>query len=363
MTRGCVTYSIVFIAGILSVHLCSPSFPITATLLALLLALAYTTRKRALMFLTISHIALFVAGVQSGTLSKGKENLPPDKLSSSIQAKSGTIRLKCVEFIGKITDNPENKVILCALTIGEKGDMERGFRESWSKAGAMHLLALSGLHVGIIYAISDSLLSILGIFPIGGVLRWGISILFLLGYMVISGCSPSVVRACTMIFIYKLSQRKFRDTGKWDAIAIAALITGVLAPWQVTSIGFQLSYAAVAGIAALYPVCRRAFVMCAEKWGTTNGAAYGVFLNIWECISISICCQIATLPLLIIYFGGYAQHFLLTNLVAIPLVTGILYLFVMLVSTHWLPYASDFLTWAINVALTLLHSWINFISG
>lgn len=363
MTRGCITYSIVFIAGILSAHLCSPSFFITAPLLAILLPLAYTTRKNALLFLTISHIALFVAGVQSGTLSKVEENLPPDKFSKAILAKSGEIRGKCVGFIGKMTDTPENKIILSALTIGEKGDMERGFRDAWSKAGAMHLLALSGLHVGIIYAIADTLFSILKFFPAGGTLRWGISILFLFGYMVISGCSPSVVRACTMIFIYKLSRRKFRNTGKWDAIALAALITGLLAPWQVMSIGFQLSYAAVIGIAALYPVCRRAFVLCAGKWGAANGIMYRFSLKIWECISISICCQIATLPLLIIHFGGYAQYFLLTNLVAIPLVTGILYLFVTLVFLQWVPFAEDLLSGAINLALALLGRWIYFISG
>lgn len=362
MDRGCITYSIAFMAGIFAGHAYAPCFIYTAIFTAILLAATFITRKNAIMFLAASHLALFMAGTGAMGLAMERVALPPDKFSSAITDKGEAIRREAGLKLAEISSTEENYAILGALTVGIKGNMDREMKNSWSSAGAMHLLAISGLHVGIIYSIFETLSIPIGFIPGGGSIRWMLSMVLLFCYMFITGCSPSVTRACVMIFIYKLARHRFRNTRNWDAIALSALITCTLAPLQATSLGFQLSYAAVIGIAALYPTCRSAFIICASRWNIPQGLPYKAALKLWESISISVCCQIATLPLLIVHFGESAQFFILTNLLAIPLVTIILYLLVITVALHWLPVAQMLLTEILNCCVSLLNSWIYFIS-
>ena len=363
MGRGCITYSISFIAGILAGNLIAPGFWICTPLLAIFTFLLLMTKKKAAIFLAIAHLALFTAGVQAIRLSMDGESLPPHKLASTLRHKAGNMQDIAENFLKGFTSTPQNHATLCALAVGIKAEMSPSSKKAYSKAGAMHLLALSGLHAGIIFSIFNTLSVPLGIMPGGGSLRIAFSMLFLLLYMVVSGCTPSVVRACTMIFLYKISAKKFRSTRNWDAIALSALITGALAPQEVTGIGFQLSYAAVIGIAALYPTCRKSFMQYTGNIGAAHGIVYKIALLIWENISLSLCCQLATLPLILYHFGESAQFFLITNLMAIPLVTCILYLTTAAIMLHWIPLLGPFLIKCLNVAIELLDSSIQFISG
>lgn len=362
MGRGCITYSISFIAGILAGNFVSPNFFICSSILAISIPLIILIKKYATTFIAISHIALFIAGMQASAISSERENLPLPGHTAAILSKAELLQDMAGNYLKRITSTPEAHSTLCALTIGIKENMPSSLKKAYSQAGAMHLLALSGMHAGIIYIIFDSLLLPLAIIPGSIILRFIISTAFLITYMVVSGCSPSVVRACTMIFLYKVSAKKFRDIRNWDAIALSALITGAIAPEQVTGIGFQLSYSAVIGIALLYPVCRKSFTQLAGELGLANGIAYRGALKIWESISISLCCQLATLPFILYHFGESAPFFLITNLVAIPLVTCILYLAVMAILLQWVPFLGPIVTECLNLSISALNCFIQFIS-
>lgn len=325
MERGCITYSAFYLAGIFSCIFTVLPFPLHATVSAILLALCFITKRNAIMFLTFSHLALFIAGAGAMSLNKSGSNLPPDKFTTYISDAAANAKGQAASYLEQFTYTENAHATLCALTVGKKDSMEPSLRKAYSDAGAIHVLALSGLHTGIVYSILETVLLPLCILPGGHIARLAICILFLAAFVVISGCSPSVIRAAIMIFIYKIAKASFRNTGKWDAIALAALVTGIIAPAQANSIGFQLSYSAVAGILLLHPVCKEAFIKIAASILNPKGIIYMASLKVWECISISVCCQIATIPFLLHYFGAIPQYFLISNIAAIPLATAILY--------------------------------------
>ena len=363
MGRGCITYSTAYTAGILLAQAMSPTWPVCAAILAVLLITALLTRKNTGTFLLVSHLAMFCAGTGAYAQAKENGNLPPDKFSAYIKDAASAAQEKAsLHFKSFVPDNNSHS-ILCALTVGKKDNIGKELKSAYSTAGAIHILALSGLHAGIIYSILEKAMKPLSFLPGAKGATIAVSLMLLLIYCIFSGCSPSVMRACTMIFIYKIAAGTFRNTGKWDALALSALAIGIIAPLQVCTIGFQLSYAAVTGIAALYPVCRNAFVQISGSGTKMPGFLYKTALKFWESISISVSCQIAVLPLLMIYFGESAQYFMITNLIAIPLATLILHLFVLVLALSWVPVLGNILAYCLNASLDILNKAIIYIAN
>ena len=362
MERGCITYSIAYLTGIIAAGTFFPCHLLPITAVALLLPLCIIYRKRTLPFIIFSHLALFSAGIGGYSIAKANENVPKSPIIRTITEKAGTAQHNTSVYLKNFASSPDNHAILCALTIGNKKEIGRDLKNAYSNAGALHILALSGLHVGIMYSILQTMLFPLKLFP---PIKWitdGFSFLFILLYVAVSGCSPSVVRAGTMIVIYKIGKASFRDVGKWDAIGLSALIIGIAAPLQVGSIGFQLSYAAVTGISLLYPTCHNSFETIFRKPSGAGKFIYTAVLKLWESLSITLCCQIETLPILIYHFGGIAQFFLITNLLAIPLATAILYIFVLSLAFQWVPFANNLLTGLLNLLISYMNNIIICIS-
>ena len=363
MERGCITYSIAYLTGVITAGLFLPCHLLPIPAVALLLPLCIIFRKKAMPFIIFSHLAIFSAGVGSYTIAKEKENIPKSTIISSLTGKAATAQHNASVYLKMFASSPDNHAILCALTIGSKKEIGKDLKNAYSNAGALHILALSGLHVGIMYSILQTIMFPLKLIPAFKWLTYVFSFLFILLYISVSGFSPSVVRAGTMIAIYKIGKATFRDVGKWDAIALSALITGIMSPLQVCSIGFQLSYAAVAGISLLYPTCSNSFAIIFKRPSSSWKFIYPAAVKLWECISISICCQIATLPVLLYHFGGIAQYFLITNLLAVPLATAILYIFVLSLAFQWVPFADNMLTGLLNVLINYMNNIIICISS
>ena len=363
MDRGCITYSVAYLAGIIAAGTFSPHLLLPFLTVLLLIPLCIIYRKRVLLFFIFSHLALFSAGAGGYYIAKEKEETPKCRIIRTLTEIAANAQDDASFYLKNFASSRDNHAILCALSIGNKMEVGKDLKNAYSNAGAMHILALSGLHVGIMYSILQTMLYPLKLFS---AIRWltdGVSILFILLYVVISGCSPSVVRAGTMIAIYKIGKISFRDIGKWDAIALSALIMGIVSPLQVGSLGFQLSYAAVIGISLLYPTCSNSFKSIFRKPERSGKFIYSIALKLWESISISICCQIATLPIILYHFGTSSQFFLITNLVAIPLATAILYILMLALTFQWIPYAGNLLSDILNLLINVMNSAITYISN
>ncbi len=206
---------------------------------------------------------------------------------------------------------PLLKAFLTADRSGLDADVIQSFRSS----GASHLLALSGLHMGIIYLLLDKFTKPWGGSQTAAVVRF---ILFGLGggfFTLMTGASPSIVRAYLFILIGEMLRVSGRPRKPSRVLCLALLVQLVLDPSVIRTVGFQLSYLAMAGIFILYPVL--------ESW-YPSGSKWDPFRRIWQASALALSCQVFTGPLAWVRFHSFPRHFLLTNLLCIPLTTGLL---------------------------------------
>jgi competence protein ComEC len=194
-----------------------------------------------------------------------------------------------------------------AMVLGEKRTLDSKTRDLFVKSGAMHVLAVSGLHVGIVYLLLSLLL---------GKSRAATVIIILLiwCYAALTGFSPSVQRAALMFSIIAFGSAGRFSHNMWNTLGAAAFILLTLKPLLLFQAGFQLSFAAVAGIMHGYQPVSQLFKFRSKilKW-------------VWSLTAVSICAQISTLPFVLYHFGSLPVYALVSNLFVVPAATGILF--------------------------------------
>ena len=240
--------------------------------------------------------------------------------------------------------------LTAAITLGQKSSLKGTTKQHFAASGASHLLAVSGLHVGIIFMAISLLFRPFKRYK--NVQKWGqiIVILLLWMYAFLCGLPPSIIRAVTMFSIGALGIITGQQNYGINNVCFTAFIMLLYNPSYLLDMGFQLSFSAVIGI-LLYVESRRA----ASK--TTNR------LLTWvkEMCGISLVAQLATLPLILYYFGTFPTYFLLTNLVMIPLGTLLVYACLLLFILSPTPLAS-WLEWPITFLTSSMQSVTQFIS-
>lgn len=206
----------------------------------------------------------------------------------------------------------ESRAVIKALTTGDRSSLQPSTVAAFRKSGAAHILALSGLHLGIIYMLVTRITSVAGNAPAVRVVRYFL-ICGLAGfYTLMSGASPSLVRAFLFILIAEtanLAGRQRRPLKTWCS---ALLIQLVLDPLAINSTGFQLSYLAMLGIFTVFPAM--------QSWYPQSGR-FDPVKKIWDMAALSISCQLFTGPLAWFRFHAFPIYFLLTNLIVMPLTT------------------------------------------
>ena len=224
-------------------------------------------------------------------------------------------REKVIALYRQLGFTGDELAVLSALTIGDKTELSESVRESYSIAGASHILALSGLHIGLLYAFLFFILR-----PVARKGRTGrcvrsVSLLVLLwAFAFFTGLSPSVVRSVTMFSILALADVFGRQPFSLNTLAVTAWFMLLCNPAGLFDVGFQLSFLAVASILLIQRPVYRLFAVRNR-----------VGKSVWGLMSVSIAAQIGTAPLVMFYFSRFSVHFLLTNLLVIPLITIILY--------------------------------------
>jgi competence protein ComEC len=172
----------------------------------------------------------------------------------------------------------------------------------------MHLLAVSGLHVGFIYSVLLFITSIFGNFTSSVFARSVFVIILLWGYALFTGMAPSIERAVLMATIYQIGTIFGKKRNSLNSLSLSALIICIFDPGAVFDVGFQLSYAATLSIILINPVI--------NKWYQTKNP---IMKYIWTTVSISTSCQIGTSILTIYHFKFIPVYFMISNLLAIPL--------------------------------------------
>lgn len=251
--------------------------------------------------------------------------------------------------------------LTAAITLGQKSSLRGTTKQHFAASGASHLLAVSGLHVGIIFMAISLLFRPFKRYK--NVQKWGqvIVILLLWMYAFLCGLPPSIIRAVTMFSIGALGIITGQQNYGINNVCFTAFIMLLYNPNYLLDMGFQLSFSAVIGI-LLYVESRKSKVksqckVSAETSKTTNR------LLTWvkDMCGISLVAQLATLPLILYYFGTFPTYFLLTNLVMIPLGTLLVYACLLLFILSPTPLAS-WLEWPITFLTSSMQSVTQFIS-
>lgn len=208
------------------------------------------------------------------------------------------------------------QAVVSALTIGEKTDLTPELKAMYSAAGVSHVLALSGLHVGILSCILLWLFYPLTYLKHGRKILAFLVVCLLWLFAFISGLSSSVVRAVVMYSLYTFASfcSEERFSGMYSLV-LAAFLMLIYNPFFLFDISFQLSFTAVFSILAFYPLFSR--WLCIKNC---------VLRYVWNTLSLSISAQLGTLPFILYYFGSFPTYFLLANLVVVILAGGILML-------------------------------------
>ena len=200
-----------------------------------------------------------------------------------------------------------------ALLLGDRGGLDAEFQAQARLIGVAHVLAVSGLHVGFIAAL---LLGIFKLLPIPAGVRATFVILMLVGYVALTGSPPSVDRAVIMASLYLWGRSIRRSVNPWNMLAAAALISLLLDPRSLFTPGFQLSFAAVAGIIAFYPRIRAA--LAATATGTFMLDRHPLrFLT--GLMIMTIAAQLGSLPVVLHWFYQLPLLGILANLLVVPL--------------------------------------------
>ena len=291
-----------------------------------------------------------------------------------------------------------------ALLTGDRSSLDSSVMNSFRDSGASHILALSGLHLGIIYGILLKVTSIFGKHPTVKVVR-SLIIISLCGiYTLATGASPSLVRAFLFILVNETARLTHRSNNPLRVYCAALFIQTAINPQVISSTGFQLSYLAMAGIFLLYPALKKWYPqeeaggdMLIEKDAglTESDGLEGVMIDkdagrtesdglegmmidkgccrarrcwtswmktivsaaprkIWDAAALTISCQIFTGPLAWWKFGTFPKYFLLTNLLSLPLTSAVMLLSVSTSVLFTIGICPDFLISLTDSSASLL---------
>lgn len=260
------------------------------------------------------------------------------------------MRAKLLEYYQDWGFNGDELGVLSALTLGYKEELSEEVKSAYSTAGISHILALSGLHIGILFLVLDYLLHFMGNKPFCRLLRSFLVIVVLWAFAFISGLSPSVVRSVLMFTLVALAKLMDGKPITLNTLAATAMCMLLYRPFYLFDVGFQLSYTAVASIVVIQPWLNR-LLNVRNRW----------LKPVWGLITVSTAAQIGTAPIAAYYFGTFPLLFLVTNLVAIPAVSIILYLSVAAWSLLPLPLLQKGVLVLLQSVLVCLNKFVSFV--
>jgi len=271
-----------------------------------------------------------------------KENIAPALLK-----KLSLLREKIIAQIKMAVKTPDEQSIALALLIGSKTDLSDDLRQSFASAGAMHVLAVSGLHVGIISLVFGFLTKFLLKLKYAKPFYVVLNLCFIWCYAILTGLSPSVLRASAMFSFVIIGNNIGRIPNVYSSLYNSLFFLLLTDPLMISQVGFQLSYIAVLGIVAFQP---RIYQLIYLK---------KIFIldKIWALTAVSIAAQLATFPLALLYFTIFPVYFLVSNLIVIPATTLIMYS-----GFAYLLSVTTGLNWLINALSYLFNFFLKFLN-
>ena len=242
--------------------------------------------------------------------------------------------------------------LIKAFLSGDQSDIPDNIKDAFRDSGASHILALSGMHLGVLYGILLKATAVMGNFPAARKTRSVAIIAISAYYTAITGAAASLVRAFIFIVLNETAKIAGRDTRPANVFLAALTIQLAVSPGNIASAGFQLSYLAMAGIYILYPWMKSWFPEREDR-------KRGPMKRIWDAAALTISCQIFTAPAAWIHFGTFPEYFLITNLLAVPLSTFIMLTAIAVVLLHQCGLCPEWLIMVNWHSVRLLNSTLS----
>ncbi len=202
------------------------------------------------------------------------------------------------------------RAVVKALAYGYQDEIPAGIEESFRQSGAIHLLALSGMHLGLLYGLLLKLFALIGNSPTAKRIRSTVIIAALWAFTIFTGCGVSILRAAVMFSVYEAGVLAGRRRNGLNALSLSAIIITVADQSAPSGISFQLSYAAMTAIFLIFPHLR-AIVKTRNR----------ISGRIADACAMTIACQATTAPIILLHFGTFAFYSLLANLLCSPIVS------------------------------------------
>ncbi len=269
----------------------------------------------------------------------------------SILKISYAIRNRLLEILrGNIKDD-DSYEMAAALLLGERADIDQEIMKSYTDTGTIHIISVSGLHVGIIFLVLQYLFKIIP-FVKNEMIKTISIILLIWLYACLTGLPASVIRSALMISFLSIGKAINIKSNPINHIAASALLILCIDTYYLFDIGFQLSYLAVIGIVYLQKPLSNLYV-----------PKYKIDKYIWLTFSVSIAAQLFTLPFCMYYFHQFPNYFLLANLLAIPLSSIALYASIANLVFASVPYLNTLCEWVVTYSIQYLNMYLGSIAS
>lgn len=277
---------------------------------------------------------MYLQGIQYQAYLKSQEwDRLPTKVKKGWVYYSLRVRSFLMEIMKEQGIEGDEYAIVSALLLGQREFLSEEMQQTYSGVGAIHVLCVSGLHVGMIFLVLNTLLRFLDRKRNGRLIRLFIVLIALWFYAFMTGLSPSVLRATTMFSFVSIGSNLNRKTHIYNSLSVSAIFLLIIDPNLLFQLGFQLSYAAVWTIVAFQPLLYKLWTP--KTW---------IIDKTWALVCVSITAQIGTLPLSLYYFHQFPNYFILTNIIVIPAAWLIIHLGFLVLIFSFVPLLNILLT-------------------
>ena len=247
---------------------------------------------------------------------------------------------------------PDELAIINALLLGQRQDISNDIFNSYSKAGAVHILAVSGLHVGIVLLLLNSLFKPLEYLRKGKIIKIILIVVILWGFAVVAGLSASVTRAVTMFSIVAIGMNLKRPSNIFNTLTISMFFLLLFKPLFLFDVGFQMSYLAVISIVSIQP-------SLVKLWQPK----FKPIEKLWQIFTVTMAAQIGVMPISLFYFHQFPGLFFVSNLLIIPflgIILGLGILVILMALLNILPlWVAELYGGLISIMNSLVR-WVSF---
>ncbi len=271
----------------------------------------------------------------------------PTKSTSWLDGALINTRTKVLSILRDNIKDPDQLSVAEALLIGYRDDLDRDLVQSYSNTGVVHIIAISGLHLGMIYGLLLLLFKPFRKYKLTNILKPATILFVLWGFSFIAGAAPSILRSAVMFTFIVLGESIGKRTNMYNSLAASAFLLLLFNPFSLWDVGFQLSYSAVLSIVV--------FQKHINHWFYFKNK---LLKGLWSLNAVTLSAQILTLPIVLYHFHQFPTLFMFTNLFAVPFSGLVLYAELLLLVTYFIPYVGPFVGKVAGLGVEVMNRFI-----